>query len=309
MPKSSGLTTPLFEDSYIAVDRDLLHASIAGVRSALPAIVLEAGNGSILERWDLIVQHLQAHTRVLSYERAGVGSSGGSGASCAEVAARLSALLAAPSVKKNIVPPVILVGHSLGGLYARYFAATHPEKIAALVLIDTTPDDVVLPPMQVLVANVVLWGAHLVARTGIVQWWLGRHPSNDGNSEVTAAGARAMAHTKHVRAVLQELHTIPQTQQQVAVQGLPSSMPVLCISAGARPRIAQKFIDAFHSSHDRLAKAGIPPLSRHLCIETATHMGLLSDPQHAETVAGLIVDLATRISKPSGQAEDAGVPA
>jgi pimeloyl-ACP methyl ester carboxylesterase len=35
----------------------------------------------------------------------------------------------------------ILVGHSLGGLYARFFAARHPERIAGLVLVEPGHED------------------------------------------------------------------------------------------------------------------------------------------------------------------------
>jgi pimeloyl-ACP methyl ester carboxylesterase len=36
----------------------------------------------------------------------------------------------------GINQPVVLVGHSLGGLYAQYFARNHPQKVAAVVLLD-----------------------------------------------------------------------------------------------------------------------------------------------------------------------------
>jgi pimeloyl-ACP methyl ester carboxylesterase len=36
--------------------------------------------------------------------------------------------------------PVILVGHSLGGLLARDYAQSHPENVAGLVLLDATSD-------------------------------------------------------------------------------------------------------------------------------------------------------------------------
>ncbi|HEX7601296.1 MAG TPA: alpha/beta hydrolase, partial [Polyangiaceae bacterium] len=41
--------------------------------------------------------------------------------------------------EKGLAPPYVLVGHSLGGLYMQLFARTHPDEVAGLVLVDTTP--------------------------------------------------------------------------------------------------------------------------------------------------------------------------
>ncbi|MFR9804483.1 alpha/beta fold hydrolase [Pseudonocardia sp. RS010] len=38
--------------------------------------------------------------------------------------------------------PYVLVGHSLGGLYARLFAKRFPDDVAGLVLLDPTHEDI-----------------------------------------------------------------------------------------------------------------------------------------------------------------------
>lgn len=38
--------------------------------------------------------------------------------------------------------PFVLVGHSIGGLFVRYYAMTHPDNVAGLVLVDATTEDV-----------------------------------------------------------------------------------------------------------------------------------------------------------------------
>jgi len=40
--------------------------------------------------------------------------------------------------RRNIRPPYVLVGHSLGGLYMQYFARNFPAEVTGLLLIDST---------------------------------------------------------------------------------------------------------------------------------------------------------------------------
>jgi len=296
MPDQIKSKLPASEDRHIAIDGCLIHTRICGVSGDLPSIVLEAGNGSFLQIWDRVARQLTSHTRVFSYERAGVGSSDGSGAGCAEVAARLSALLDSPQVKAQIKRPVILVGHSLGGLYARYFAAVHSRDVAGLVLVDTTPDDMVLPPTLLRISKVLLWSLHLVARSGILQRLLNRGLLGDASQGSGEAQLQAISRAGHIRAVLGELRVLPQTQRDVAAQGPPTGLPVLCVSAGVRPRVVSSSAAPMQRSHDRLAAAGSPPWSRHHHMAAATHMGLLSDPQHAEVLGKMILEFATQIS-------------
>jgi pimeloyl-ACP methyl ester carboxylesterase len=48
--------------------------------------------------------------------------------------------------KAGVQGVLVLVGHSLGGLYARHYAATYPAEIAGMVLVDSTHEDQDKPP-------------------------------------------------------------------------------------------------------------------------------------------------------------------
>jgi pimeloyl-ACP methyl ester carboxylesterase len=72
----------------------------------------------------------------LSYTRAGyLGSDPASGP---RDSATIVAELRAELDRRNIRPPYVLVGHSLGGLYMQYFARNFPGEVSGLLLIDST---------------------------------------------------------------------------------------------------------------------------------------------------------------------------
>ncbi len=103
-----------------------------------PLVILEHGLGGSTAEWALVQTAIAPHTTVCAYDRAGQGRSDAALNSPhdAEDAARdLDALLAAIDVDE----PVVLVGFSLGGLLARYYASTRDRDVAALVLVDATP--------------------------------------------------------------------------------------------------------------------------------------------------------------------------
>jgi pimeloyl-ACP methyl ester carboxylesterase len=267
----------------VPIGQHQLSARISGDDTGLPSVVLENGGGGILATWSGLETALSAHTRVLNYERAGIGESVGpsDSVSASAVAERLAALINTTAIRT----PVVLVGHSLGGLYARYFAARHQELVAGLVLLDSTPEDLPFPRFFRVKPTLAMWLLHGIARIGLLERIAGR-------GKLPPTLIAAIARFGHIRAVLAEISALPQVQAEVGDCTLPVDLPVLALSAGQRTLEPQAQRDHFHVSHAKLAAASAVPGSRHERIDGATHMSLLTSPEHATAVARRIVEFA-----------------
>jgi pimeloyl-ACP methyl ester carboxylesterase len=111
------------------------HVRIEG--SGPRTVVLEAGFGDTLDIWQSIQPRVAAHcTRTFSYNRAGYIDSDPAVAD--RDAASIVEELRDELQRRNLPPPYVLVGHSLGGLYMQYFARNFPRDVAGLLLIDST---------------------------------------------------------------------------------------------------------------------------------------------------------------------------
>ena len=110
-----------------------LHLYCAGDGS--PSVILETGAGSFSIDWALVQPEVAKTTRVCSYDRAGYGWSdpGPEWDTVTQVANDLETALS----KAGEHPPYLLVGQSMGGLFARWFQHEHPDQVAGVVLVET----------------------------------------------------------------------------------------------------------------------------------------------------------------------------
>ena len=104
-----------------------------------PVLVLISGLGDGMASFREVAPDLAAHATVILYDRAGYGGSDAPSGprDAAAVDRELQALLAA----SGVAGPYVLAGHSIGGLYAEYFAAHHPGEVAGLILEESRPAD------------------------------------------------------------------------------------------------------------------------------------------------------------------------
>lgn len=124
------------QDRIVNFDEYQIHIKETG--KGKPTVIIEAGLGSGLDDYQMLQKAISPLTRVVSYDRPGLGESTKSPnpRTLPNYTNELKLLLQ----KENIKPPYILVGHSLGGLIVRYFAHKYPNEVVGLVLIDCLPD-------------------------------------------------------------------------------------------------------------------------------------------------------------------------
>lgn len=101
-----------------------------------PAIVLIHGLGDDMRTWKAVLAPLSRLSLVVAYNRPGYGRSAWHDG--ARDAVAVSDEIGAVLGRLGLTGPVVLVGHSLGGIYAQVFARRFPDRVAGLVLVDTT---------------------------------------------------------------------------------------------------------------------------------------------------------------------------
>lgn len=119
-----------------------LHISCQGEKAhpGDPTVILEAaGLGECCLTWALVQPEVAWFARVCAYDRAGYGWSDASPRprTAQVMVEELHALLAGADIQG----PLVLAGHSFGGMLARLYAHRYPESVAGMVLVDSAHEE------------------------------------------------------------------------------------------------------------------------------------------------------------------------
>lgn len=110
-----------------------LHMTESG--SGTPPVVVITGAGDSSYSWIHIRKEVARFARVITYDRPGTGSSDlGPAPDAVRSVEELRTLL----TRSGIAGPYLLVGHSLGGIFARLYAKQYPDEVAGMVFVDST---------------------------------------------------------------------------------------------------------------------------------------------------------------------------
>jgi pimeloyl-ACP methyl ester carboxylesterase len=266
-----------------------LHAVITGDRQPrkLP-VVLEAGLTAMSSCWAWVQEELSGTTKVLSYDRAGLGWSDPSGApkDARHIAEDLHALLNAA----NFPRPFVFAGHSMGGIFGRAYAAMYPGDVAGMVLVDAShPEQIERSPNIKWSLRKFFWflkATPYMASCGLMK------VVGDFGMSAQAAGLPSVhklvakeffSSAQHMRATVREAEEWFTSTAQVKDHHL-GDLPVLAITA------PHNCMDGWLDLQRELSQ--ISTRGAHLVVDGASHITILTNRPHAQRVAQEILRFA-----------------
>ncbi|WP_158635047.1 alpha/beta fold hydrolase [Tsukamurella asaccharolytica] len=139
-PDPGGTLGPALAERHVTVPDGRTVRTVVAGSGAGPLVVFEAGISGTADTWVHSQRAVSAHCRTLAYDRAGYGGSDVDAAdrTLERIVDDLTSVLDA----SNETGPVVLVGHSWGGPIARLFADRYPQRVAGLVLVDSSVAEV-----------------------------------------------------------------------------------------------------------------------------------------------------------------------
>lgn len=263
-----------------------MHINCTGTGS--PTVILEAMSGGASPYWGWIQPELAKKTRVCAYDRAGFywSESDLELQSLARTVQNLHTLL----VNANISGPYVLVGHSIGGVYMRQFAADYPDDVAGVVLLDVNhPQQFIRYPELYAESDKylkMLTGLRILDRIGVghAYFALGGEMDFSELSEPQKSQVKAFwASPRYFDAQNEALRAGREIWTDALNLGGLGDLPLMVISRG---------LDLDHDwikYQNELATLSTD--NHHIIIEGANHSGLVFNPDHAQVVSQAILQM------------------
>lgn len=268
-----------------------LHVNPAG--KGRPTVVLESGLGGMSAGWGWIQPAVAQFSRVIAYDRAGLGWSEADHGpvSALATARRLMLLLRACGAE----PPYILVGHSMGGLFIRVFADLFPHEVGGMVLVDAAhPDQHLRSPFidrHMSTGFRMLKSVPLLALLGYIRITRFFHSWADGLPPQQVAEAEAfLSSYRHLKTTLDESRAWEAICGEVrATVGL-GAKPLAVVTAGrdvlpGQPELQREL-------------ASLSSNSMHITVPRADHVTLVTHKRHALRVVQAIRHVVEGASRP-----------
>ena len=206
------------------------------VPASPPTVVLLHGAGDTPLSWALVCAELADSFPVVVPGRTGTDPDG------LTLAGRLRTLTAALT---DLPGPLVMVGHSFGGLLARAWAGQQPERVSGLVLLDPTPPQAgqlraVSAGMHASAAALDLMRLlapagipSLLLRTGLHPLYPEyRHAARALPPSARHAWAQAVADAAR-RGVAQELRAVPSVAREASETLTPPEVPSIVLASNA----------------------------------------------------------------------------
>lgn len=274
----------------ISVGSTRLHLYCTGEGS--PTVILDAAFPAQVSNWAWVQPQIARETRVCSYDRAGHGWSdlGAPPRDAFRHATELRALLG----HANVPGPYVLVGHSLGALYARAFADRYPDEVAGMVLIEGTHPDAW--KRQNLTEGVgadpgMLAVAPLLARIGFFRLGLFPVPAADRDlpPQQFAEEEAYFKTTKYFENLQAVNNSFSAALEQVRGLASIGNKPLAVVVGTA----SENYTGVPRELQDELLR--LSANSVFVPVEGATHSGLVDNEQSADDTAKAILSVVEAV--------------
>lgn len=246
-----------------------------------------------------LIEALSRHAAVVAYDRSGLGRSSPSDRiPDGEARAReLHDLV----VAMNLRGPIILIGHSIAGLYLRIYARQFPNDVLGLVFVEATHPSVWqlirsrTPAGDRLRTFLALWSSRLRIRR--LPFPL-RHASKPPWSSLPLAARREIEQLSHDPSLTAtecaELAALPDASRQATSCGDLRDTPLLVISGGTRTRGELRHVsdpETFMETWMALQRelASLSSRGIHRVIGGAGHCDLVTDRRYADVLCAQIL--------------------
>jgi len=214
----------------------------AGPRSERPTVLLEHGAFGCAADWAVVQERLAAKgLHSLAYDRAGLGFSdpGPKPRDGHALTADLDQLLA----RAGEPGPLVLVGHSMGGLMVRLFTLKHPERVLGVVLVDAVVPEAMDERGVPRIVGAYGRAMKLVAR-GARAGLMRPVARVTGNligltGEAAVEKRRIYASAPHAHWAAEEVSEWPAISSQAGAAAFPPDLPIAVVTAGAEKGLAR----------------------------------------------------------------------
>jgi pimeloyl-ACP methyl ester carboxylesterase len=282
-----------------------LHLDCKG--EGTPTVVIDAGAQDWSTGWQRPQAALAEHTRVCTYDRAGMGWSDPSDdpKDGLHMVADLKSLLDAADVER----PVVLAGHSLGGMLNRIYYQQYPDEVAGMVLLEPgDPDEIEAmfkdsdggPAFGSWVDTL----ASAAARVGVVRFLFRDLFEGKGYPADEVAVTRArLARPAATRALASTVRHLPVTAQQTRDNRDLGDIPLRVVYSSRFDEVGtsfeseqerREFIAASIAAWNALRKLstrGREPVM----VDGANHVSLVRDDRYWPQAIAVILDVVEEV--------------